>query len=165
MNLGLGALPAKVARTRLGATGHGRSPPVIGGANGGLQEVWRGGWAEAKVAGGIAAGSGGRQFTENDVGCARRLGMGMLGAPLRAGAAHVVPLGTVGAGEVGGQRLPQVGESLAQARSRGGKRRGGASRSFDGVGHDEHPVDRPATRLAIWSLPGAPGFIRMIGPN
>src|SRR5947207_13771571 len=50
-----------------------------------------------------------------EVGLAHAPGRGMLGAPLRAGTAHVMPLGAIIGEQLSGHGAPQVGDGLADA--------------------------------------------------
>src|SRR2546423_14901485 len=75
-------------------------------------------------------GSGSDLRHAAEIGFGRDLGLGMLGAPLRAGAAHVVPLGAVVGEQLRGYGAPEVGDGLADC--------GG----FLVLGHDTFPSSR-----------------------
>src|SRR2546430_580990 len=83
-----------------------------------------------------------------EIGFRRDLGLGMLGAPPRAGAAHVVPLGAVVGEQLRGYGAPEVGDGLADC--------GG----FLVLGHDTFPSSRrvPTAGSAFWSRRRAAWF-------
>src|SRR4029077_14268091 len=90
-----------------------------------------------------------------EVGLGHALGRGMLGAPLRAGAAHVMPLGAVVGEQLSGHGTPEVGDGLADA--------WGLVLS----GHDTFPSSRrvPTAGSAFWSRRMSAWFSDMMRPN
>src|SRR2546429_9221796 len=86
-------------------------------------------------------GSGSDLRHAAEIGFGRDLGLDMLGAPLRAGAAHVVPLGAVVGEQLRAYGAPEVGDGLADC--------GG----FLVLGHDTFPSSRrvPTAGAALLS--------------
>src|ERR1051325_48647 len=86
------------------------------------------------------AGSG-RDRKATEIGFRGDLGLGVLGAPLRAGATHVVPLGLVAVEQLAGAGEPKVSDGLADARW-----------VLPGY-HDTFPSSRrvPTAGSAVWS--------------
>src|SRR5262249_12055893 len=94
-------------------------------------------------------GAGHAQFDRADA------PLGVLGAPARAGAAHVMKLGPVGVEQVLGEGVPECRGGPAEARSLAA-----------GLGHDELPnaIDR-RPRPAPWSRGRAAGVTAMVGAD
>src|SRR5438309_6980023 len=76
-----------------------------------------------------------------EVGLGADAAVGVLGAPFRAGAAHVVPLGAIVGQQLRAHGAPEVGDGLADAWG------------FVLLGHDTFPSSRrvPTAGSAFWS--------------
>src|SRR5262245_40733857 len=80
--------------------------------------------------------------------------LGMLGAPLRAWAAHVMLLGVIAVEQVGGDGTPEVSDGLSDGWF------------FSVLGHDTFPISRRVPLgSAFWSRRMSAWFRDMMRPN
>src|SRR5947209_4558247 len=90
-----------------------------------------------------------------EVGLGADAAVGVLGAPFRTGAAHVVPLGAVAGQQFRTHGAPEVGDGLADAWG------------FVLLGHDTFPSSRrvPTAGSAFWSRRISAWFSDTMRPN